>query len=249
MADADRTFESRSTTIKIPITPRRLPALIKAGWALRKGFKGQDLDAERPEFVMLDGRSSAILERAQDLAADDREDPQAVAEITAVAGRHEWALRLAALGARQWGQHRESSIPNLAHRLLQAAISGRPVEQLGDGERRRLEALDDFTDLDNERSWQTLIDREPRLRELEADARTGRFGRLRGLIDETMTTDEKQQIARERLEGLSALKERLDPLVGPHSSSEDILLGSHIAHELAHVCIVRGAPSVDVADE
>jgi hypothetical protein len=239
-----RKLETHSVSGKIPITPRSLPGLIRAGWALRKGFREQDLDAERPEFVMFDERSSAILERAQDLAADGREDQGAVAELKALAGRHQRALRLAALRARQWGQHRESSMHNLAHRLLQSAVSGNPVETVRAPERERLTVLDDFAELDRDEAWQTLTTREPQLRELETDARTGRFGRLAGVIDNAMATEEKRQIARERLNGMMELDERLKRLVGPESRRGDILLESHLALETVHSHLLSGAPSV-----
>jgi hypothetical protein len=243
MPEANRKFEARSTSFEIPITPRSLPALIRAGWAFRKGFRGQDLDAESPEFVMFDERSSAILKRARDLAADGREDQDAVAELKALAGRHRRALRLAALGARQWGRHRESSLRNLAHRLLQSAVTGDPVEAVGAGEREQLAVLDHFAELDRDDAWQTLVAREPQLRELEADARVGRFGRLSRGIEDVIATEEKREIAREGLRGMIELDKRLTPLVGPKSGQGDVLLESHIALECARHHILASTSS------
>jgi hypothetical protein len=239
MPNREGKLVQKSRTFKIPITPRTLPRLIKAGLALRKGFRGQDLDAERPEFVMHDEKSRAILDLAQDLAADEREDDDAVAEIRKLAGRNQFALRLAALGARQWGQHREATIPNLAHRLLQAAITGKPVAQLTRDERERLQELDDFAELDRDEAWRTLVDREPRLRELDDEAKAGDFGGPLTRWDETLPRLEQQQIARKRLEGMQRLNERVEPLLGPESGSEDTLLRTHIALEAARMHLLR----------
>jgi hypothetical protein len=140
-------FEKRSTSIKIPITPRRIPRLIRLGWALRKADKGQDLDADSPCIVMFDEHSSAIFKSALSLAAEERKDPAAVAELVGMGKRHKRALRVAALGARQRGAHRESSPYNLAHRLLQAAITDSPVKPVKRDEQERLDLLDEFQEL------------------------------------------------------------------------------------------------------
>ena len=47
--------------------------------------KNQDLAAEAPEFVLLDEQSSALLQRAQDLALNGREDAGAVEELVRMA--------------------------------------------------------------------------------------------------------------------------------------------------------------------
>jgi hypothetical protein len=243
MPGRERELETRSTTIKFGLKPRALPGLIRAGWALRKGFRGQDLDDESPEFVMLDERASAILRRAQDLAADDREDEDAVRELRTLAGRHKWSLSLAGLGARQWNQHREGSIPNRAHRLLQAAISDSRVEPIGIEECEQLDVLDRFAELTRAESWRMLSEREPRLLALEADARTGRFG-TPGVIGNDMPREEEQRIVRDRVRGLVELQNSLDPLVGPASGSDDVVLRSHMANERAHSVVMSGAPSI-----
>jgi hypothetical protein len=239
MPQSKRRLEERSTTIRIPITPRSLPRLIKAGIALRKGFRGQDLDDERPEFVMHNEKSNAILALAQDLAADEREDEDAVEDIRKLAGRNEFALRLAALGARQWGQHDEFPIPNLTHRLLQAAVSGRPVAPLDPRDQERLEQIEEVSQLPRDQIWQLLVDREPRLQELEAEAESGRFGPPHFVIPDAMPREEQHRVARERLEGLARQRERLEPLVGPASGSDDVLLRTHMALEAAHLHLSR----------
>jgi hypothetical protein len=174
--NGERRFERRSGSFKFPITPRTLPKLIRLGWALRKADKAQDLEAEHPSLVMFDEHSSALIERARGLAGAEREDQAAVGELAALAKGRRRALRVAALGTRQHGAHLESSLENLAHRLLQAAIAGAAVEPLSGDERKRLEQIDAFTELPRQESWRVLTEREPRLAELEADAGAGRFG-------------------------------------------------------------------------
>lgn len=100
--------------------------------------KNQDLDAEAPEFVLLDEQSSALLQRAQDLALNGREDAGAVEELVRMASGNRRSLQLGALGARQWGQHRDYSSSNRAHRLLEAALSGGPVAAVSPSERARV---------------------------------------------------------------------------------------------------------------
>jgi hypothetical protein len=62
-------------------------------------------------------------------------------------------------------------------------------------------------------------------------------------MDETMTTEEKRELARERLNPLMEIRERLKPLVGPESARDDVILGSHVAREAASAGIMRSAPS------
>ena len=232
-----RTVErTASGHIKIPITPRTLPKLIRVGWALRKSMRDQDLDEDSPDSVWLDDDSSALLERAIELAADDREDEAAVSELAAMAKRHKRALRVAALGARQEGAHRESRLDNLAHRLLQAAIAGTAVEPISDEERERLGEIDAFSDLSDSRAWRVLAEREPRLADLEADARAGVFG---GRKLTQLPPEEREQAAHAELEAMRLLSERLDPLVGPRANSPDVLLATHVASEVARAHLER----------
>jgi hypothetical protein len=211
----ERKVECRSTSIKLPITPRTLPNLIRLGWALRKADRTQDLEAEHPSVVMFDEHSSKLIERARDLAADKREDQAAVGELTALATGHGRALRVAALGTRQNGAHMESSLDSLAHRLLQAAIADAAVEPLSRDDRERLERIDAFTELPHEEGWRVLTERETRLAELEADADAGWFG---GRDVMALAEEQRQEVAGEELQGRKRLNERLKPLVGPKSS-------------------------------
>ncbi|MGH2834208.1 MAG: hypothetical protein ACRDK2_15665 [Solirubrobacteraceae bacterium] len=229
-------LEKRSTSIKFPITPRTLPKLIRLGWALHKAERGQDLEAEHPSLVMFDEHSSALIELARELAADAREDRAAVSELADRAKGHKRALRVAALGTRQHGSHMESSLENLAHRLLQAAIADTEVEPLSRDEEERLEQIDAFAGLPRGESWRVLTEREPRLAELEVDAHAGRFG---GREVMALPEEERQQAAGEELQGMRRLDERLKPLVGPKADTSDVILATHTALEVARAHLPR----------
>jgi hypothetical protein len=216
--------------IKFPITPRTLPKLMRLGLALRRAERTQDLDAEIPKTVMFDERSTALIERARDLAADEREDRDAVRELQGVARGHRHELRVAALGTRQWNAYREASLDNLAYRLLQAAIDHTPVASISNEERVRLAQLDAFTDLPHAEQWQVLVGREPRLGQLEEDAKAGQF-RAHDVLG--LPEERRGAAAGENLRGMRRLHERLDPLVGLEASSDDVILTSHVARQVA----------------
>ena len=56
--------ETRSVSVDIPVTPRRIPSLIRLVWALRKADRRQDLDEDSPQLVTLSQHSDPILKRA-----------------------------------------------------------------------------------------------------------------------------------------------------------------------------------------
>ncbi len=210
--------------------PSQLPNLIRLGVALRRAHRTRDLDEQTPRIVALNPSSSAVLERARMLADDGREDPDSASELIALANKNQRTLREAALGARQGGEHLESSWANRTHRLLQAAIAGAPVTPVPDTERKRLKFLDDFADLSPKYKWHLLVEREPRLSELEADARAGKFGgRTRPGELADLPIKQRQETAASRLLGRKRLEDRLAPLIGPQSRSSDALICSHTA--------------------
>lgn len=243
---SERPFE-RSGPIKFPITPRTLPKLIRLGWAIRRAQRTQDLDAEIPATVMFDDRSTALLERARDLASDEREDRAAVRDLQAMAKGHERELCVAALGARQWNAYRESSLDNLAHRLLQAAISDTQVEPISVDDQERLERMDAFAELPHDEQWRLLVQREPRLAEVEADALAGQF-RAHDVL--ALPQEERKEAAGENLRGMKRLSDRLEPLVGPNATSADVILTTHLARQVAdeHLLTIREAPGPEVSE-
>jgi hypothetical protein len=159
---------------------------------------------------------------------------ESVQELVRLAGRHRRALQVAALGARQEGQHLEYSIPNVAHRLLQAALVGGPVKHLSDAEQQRIETIEEFSDADPERQWTELITAEPRLLALAAEARSGAYGhseRDASWLD--LPEEQSKQTARDLLRYDQELRRSLDQLLGPNSGHDDILLASRTARDAA----------------
>jgi hypothetical protein len=181
---------------------------------IRQARQTQDLEADSPALVMLTDKSAELLMCAQAMGADNCDNASAVKELIRLADNDRQALRLAALGARQGGEHRESYRANLTHRLLQAAIANSLVEPLPGKERARLVAVDDFADLPLSQQWQELIRREPRL------ARLAGNGRRAGLDESQVRTYLRRQLA---------------TLVGPKSASPDVILGSRAA---AHAAVM-----------
>lgn len=107
----------------------RLLAVVRPGPALRRGYRGQsDSTDDAPTIVMLNDRSKALVELARELANEGRDDAGAVAELVTAANRHRRDLRMARRACQFNGRHHEMGVENLAYRLLDAAISGSPVE-------------------------------------------------------------------------------------------------------------------------
>ena len=217
--------------IRITPWPWRLLSLVRLGRAMRDLDKRQDLDDPNPVLVALDPLSSEILNYARVLADDHREDERAVSDLIDLANGDERALRKAGLGARQNGEHMESSLTNLTHRLLEAAIRKMPVVQLGKAERTRLKMLDDFAAVSPAAQWGTLVERRPELKNLEVSARAGRFGRP--LKQTNSSQQESRHAALERIRGREDLEVRLGSLVGPQSTADDPLMCSRLALDTA----------------
>jgi hypothetical protein len=202
--------------------------------ALRHGARQTDLGEESPTRVVLRDRAADILERARVLAAENREDPDAVNDLLALSSRDRRALQEAALGARQWGAHKDHGDANRAHRLLQAAITGKPLAPSTTRERERFAILDDFADLTTDDAWNQLTELEPRLADLEGEVRTGRFSRGHAATElHALGRDEARRAAVELRGARRDLNASIRVLVGPDSEQEDPLASSFIAFQVA----------------
>jgi hypothetical protein len=192
------------------------------GFILRRAHKRQNLDQETPELVALNPAASEILAKAHMLADDEREDDEAISELRTRSHGDPRTLREAALGARQRGQHHESSWADLTHRLIQAAANNTLILRLNDDERDRLKSFDDFATLPVADKWDMLTNLEPRLLGLAYDARTGKFGSW-SHQDELQT----------RMTGRKRLNDRLDLVIGPQSCAKSPLTQSRLAFHAA----------------
>src|ERR1700733_5498978 len=87
-----------------------------------------EADPDDAGIVTLSDRAAEVADRAFDLADDGREDDGAVAALVALAGGSKQTLENAERFSRQGARHREDQNFNRAHRLLAAAVNGKPVE-------------------------------------------------------------------------------------------------------------------------
>jgi hypothetical protein len=223
----------------------KLPKLIRLGIGLQKHYRDQlFVEGDPRDFVVLNDHSRAIRDRARELSAEDREDDEAVRELSTMGRRHERDLKVAELAARERGAHLQSREANLAQRLLQAAVSGSHVRPVDPEELELIERCEAFGQLSNEEAFSALSQIEPELRTLETDAKEGRLGRRHTLelmraarlphdqLDEA-SREELRGYARESLQASEALKRRLDPLVGPDAQRGNLLLKTQLAYDTA----------------
>jgi hypothetical protein len=216
--------------VRFPLSPRHWRGLFRLRRAILRAQRHQNLDADSPPFVMLTDSSAQLLTQARILAADDREDSEAVSELVRLADGNQQALQIAALGARENGVHHESSWGNLTHRLLQAAIVDGSVVPLTVDEHARFTLLDDFAEMPVSDQWDRLTELQPRLTDL-----TGRLSveQLARHLTSTEVVElpplERGPIRTARRTAREYLKGGLAPLVGPQSLTDDPILSSQIA--------------------
>lgn len=87
------------------------------------------------------------------------------------------------------------------------------------------------------------MNREPRLAVVENDARAGRFGSSRDLLElRALPPDRRVEATRHLRHQQEELGERLGSLVGPSSQRDEIVLSSHIAREVAYLHLSGLAP-------
>jgi hypothetical protein len=240
-----------------------LPSLLVVLWVFRRAEK--DTDHDRPEIVSTNTRSKAVLDRANQLAGEGR-DERAVADVRASARNRRRTLRQAERASRFMGYHRELSRANLTNRLLKAAVAREALPSTPTaGDRERIEAVENFNRLDREQQWAQLTQLQPALLAVETDVRSGRFGDItthddaflkdRTTIQETADgerrqvvtfssadpplTEEETQKLRQQGDGRDELTARLEPLVGPSCGDDSPLLGSQRALDIANAYLLR----------
>ena len=241
-----------------------LPSVMVVLWVFRRATKRQDRD--RPEIVSLNAKSKPVLDHAQQLARDGREDAQAVAELRALASNRRRTLRRAERASRFGGYHHEQRQANLAHRLLEAAVTRNPVAGISPEHQKRIETVEAFDSLSLSEQWAGLTILQPLLIDLEADVQAGRFGEIRkfppgvgGRGDSTDSTSPADEDSRqvslsssnppfteEEIRQIgehgrrhNELIERLKSLVGPDSPDGDLLLNSQRAFEAARFYLLH----------
>lgn len=209
-------------------------------------FEQSELDASRDEFTpegvpAMDKRSKLLLDAAWDLASDeDWADDAAVAELLRLAGRHRDALRVAEINARHGGTFVDLYVENRAQRLLEAALTGHPVRQLGPDEEQRINTLDTFAELAPQEAWAELVRLIPPLDLIAAE-----------IVKEASTdpaSNDDQTASRPRRRAsawtgtqIEDLQKQVNLLVGPGSNSKDVIGSSVYARTCAlnHLLLLR----------
>ncbi|MFI4977392.1 MAG: hypothetical protein ACHQC8_01750 [Solirubrobacterales bacterium] len=241
-----------------------LPSVLAVLWIFRRAEKDEDPD--RPEIVSTNAKSGAVLDRAEQLAGEGREDERAVADLRATARNRRRTLRRAERASRFMGYHRELHRANLTNRLLKAAVAREALPSNPTaGDRERIEAVENFNRLDRDQQWAQLTQLRPALLAVETDVRSGRFRDIttrddaflkdRTTIQETADgerrqvvtfsssdpplTEEETQKLRQQGDGLDELMTQLEPLVGPSCGDESPLLGSQHALDIANAYLLR----------
>lgn len=219
---------------RFSLAPRHWRGLLTFRRAFLRTQRHQDLDADSPPLVVFNNVSAELLTHARMLGAEDREDTEAVSELVKLADGNQRALQVAALGAREKGEHRESSWADRSHRLLQAAIADGAVAPLTESERTRLALLDDFAELAVSAQWRRLTELEPGLAGLTGSLPVEQLARhLTSTEVLDLPLQEREPIRVARQAARERLKSELVPLVGPQSSADNPILRSQIAFRAA----------------
>ncbi len=197
--------------------------------------KGREATADdfTPEGVAsLDVRAKRIYEASLGLAGDDTwNDARAVAELLRLTGRHRDSLRAAEIRSRQGGDYQDFPIENRAQRLLKAALTGEAVAPTTPEDAWRFEIVGRFEELDDHEAWRQLCERAPALTDLANEVSsqpTPPRDYFRHPLDENHL-----RMLQEHIERDNALGRRLDTLLGPRSSADDVLLRSAYARSFA----------------
>lgn len=176
-----------------------------------------------PEFVILTGASSVVSRRSRELAQEGRIDDAAVQELRRIARHHRFALSDALKSCTQSNMHLESRTANREARLLRAAIADHPVAPEISAEMEHIKALERLWSLPEERAFQELAERDPRLSDLRGQVRQWPVRPW-----ESRNTDP------ETLPALRNLFELLAPLIGDNRQGDDPILASAVAWGVVH---------------
>jgi hypothetical protein len=203
------------------------------------------------------------VELANQLALEDREDDDAVAELVAAAGGSRRTLRRARQVSRFGGWHREYRHANRVYRLLDAACEGGHVTGVAAEDSRRIVEVEAMMALSRDERWALLVDREPALLDIERDVRAGVFGQLRttyhrdrvktgrtmiGPDGKTRTgtrtsdapySEAESQELRTTANNKLRLHRRVAQVLGPDSRQHDLLLRSGRARDAAEDYLVH----------
>ena len=212
--------------------PLRLLALRGLGVVLKRHARQQRDRLHPVGFLKCNRRITELDQLAWTLAANEREDADAVQMLRDNAGRRRNDLRWAAahVRARRWiDEHR---IAYRANELLLAAAEDRPIEAVTAEQEAWFQQIDALSDGWNDAAFSRLIALQPRLTDVERSI-TQAWRELR------RANLEGREFTRGRLAVWRQIERALDPLVGPSADSADQLVRSHRAYELAERILHR----------
>jgi hypothetical protein len=245
-----------------------LPSLLVVLWIFRRAKRGED--ADRPEIVSTNAKSKVVLDRAKQLAREDRDDERAVTELRVLAGNKRRTLRQAERASRFMGYHHELAQSNLTNRLLKATLIRGSVPSPPTAEdKERIETVASFNRLPRIEQWAQLTRLQPALHALDADVRAGRFGDItsrdhdilkdRARSHETADGEHRRVVTlsssdppldpnemrriQQAGHGQSELMKQLKPLVGPACANDDLLLSSQRALDIANAHLLGSTTS------
>lgn len=213
-------------------------------------------DRDRPQIVSTNAAAASVLDRAKQLANDERQDIQAVEELISLANHKQRTLRQAEKASRFLGYHREAWHANLTNRLLKAALAGHPVPDVAPDDRERIDTVEAFNRLPRAEQWDNLTRSQPRLLDLNGEINDGRFGEIRaihgrsdrGAVGRVANTDSQSLPTRmpdNEIQGIrnaaqmhNRLVRQLRVVVGPYCDADDLLLTSQRAFDVARICLL-----------
>ena len=242
------------------------------GWLFLLGlFYGLERTGSSDSPVVVRGgpEIEAVLDCAGEFAAENREDREAVAAVRASA-KNARTLTLAARASRFQGRHHEYEHQNRVFRLVEAARTGADVAPVTPEDRVRIDAVSMLARLAPSEQWSLLAEREPALRHVEQDARSGAFGHqdnhhepagtstgrtsicpdgrrtIQMQANRTRTDDDAEgQEHVDDTEKMLELRRRVQPLLGRDRRNRDdpLLCTTYAAHiAMAHLVNLRPAP-------
>jgi hypothetical protein len=181
-------------------------------------------------------RAKRLARKARELAAEGREDVEAVDELVALAKRRHGDLQAARSRWRVDGMSSERAVPNRSVRLLEAALEGGPVRPPEPAVRDRIETLERLDSLPLDEAFTELSRRDPRLRDLERQARDSatrhraqEFEDLSGGAETETDTDAERYSTDAEI----FVVRELESLLGGGAGVSDPILGSATAHLVA----------------
>jgi WD40 repeat protein len=190
-------------------SPARPGDLIKAGMALLAEIR-EASNGEKPQITNCAPAIKALRARAFRLASEGREDAKAVAELRRMARRNARRLRQASASVRSRAWVNENLLVYQANQLLRSAMTGEPVVAVTTEQRAYFERIAGLAEGGNVRGFRRLVELVPELADI---ARTTK--------------------AETRNDGQARIKQALTPLVGPDAHSENDVVGSHTAYDIA----------------